>query len=492
MASEASGLSQPVSEQSAEGAQIIARQDRIPIWSFPYLFLVIIGIGTLFTFYDISDINVSFIQTCTQIITVCTPASAAGYIGLPTLLNLIGYIVGALVLAPFADRFGRRNMLLITLLLTGIGSLYTAFVGDYANFIIARTITGIGIGADLAIVNTYISEVAPVSARGKYIALNFIVGGVIGSLLGIWLALYLTTPAAPFPAGLPFAIATVAGRVFQGSGWRIIYGVGAALAIIGVLLRFELPESPRWLISVGRINEADRIVTRMEDAASKRIAELPALPTALPVTTSVKRVGYGEILGNPLYLRRAALVLVLWLLVYAATYSIVSGGTVILVALGYAPPVAGLIVAIGALGQLIGGYLAYVWAERIERQIWMLIAAITTLAGGIISAAGGHSSFIIALIGIFLIWIGIAIFIPISYAWSTENFPTRARAVGFALGDGIGHIGGGIAVLVVTSIIGSLGAWGFFLLLGAYYLVASGVARLGTITRNKRLDELAP
>jgi MFS family permease len=122
----------------------------------------------------------------------------------------------------------------------------------------------------------------------------------------------------------------------------------------------------------------------------------------------------------------------------------------------------------------------------------MLIAAIITLLGGIITAAGGHSSFIVALIGIFLIWVGIAIFIPISYAWSTENFPTRARAVGFALGDGVGHIGGGIAVLVVTLIIGSLGAWGFFILLGAYYLVASGVARLGTITRNRRLDEVSP
>jgi MFS transporter, putative metabolite:H+ symporter len=490
LASEASGLSQPAT--SSSGAAIIARQDRIPVWSFPPLFLVIISIGTLFTFYDISDINVSFIQTCTQIIAGCTPASAAGYIGLPTLLNLIGYIVGALALSPFADRFGRRNMLLITLLLTGIGSIYTAFVGDYANFIIARTITGIGIGADLAIVNTYISEVAPVSTRGKYISLNFIVGGVVGSLLGIWLALALTTPAAPFPDGLPFAIATVAGPVFQGPGWRIIYGIGAALAIIGVLLRFELPESPRWLVSVGRLEEADRTITKMEQRASKRISELPAVPEALPVTTSVKRIGYGEILGNSLYLRRALIVLILWLLVYAATYSIVSGGTVIMVALGYAPSVAGLLVAIGALGQLVGGYLATAFAERIERQIWMLIAALTTLLGGIITAAGGHSSFTVALIGIFLIWIGIAIFIPISYVWSAENFPTRARAVGFALGDGIGHIGGGIAVLVVTLIIGSLGAWGFFILLGVYYLVASGVARLGTITRNKRLDEVSP
>jgi MFS transporter, putative metabolite:H+ symporter len=70
---------------------LIARLDRIPIWSLPGLFIGIIGVGFLFTFYDIFDINVSFIQTCTQIVPHCTPPSAANYIGLPVLLNLVGY-----------------------------------------------------------------------------------------------------------------------------------------------------------------------------------------------------------------------------------------------------------------------------------------------------------------------------------------------------------------------------------------------------------------
>ncbi len=147
----------------------------------------------------------------------------------------------------------------------------------------------------------------------------------------------------------------MAGPLLQGSGWRIIYGIGAALAIVGVLLRFELPESPRWLVSVGRFGEADTVVTKMEQVATARLGSLPPVPTDLPVTTSVKHVGYREILSNPLYLRRVLVVLVLWLLVYASTYSIVSGGTVVLVALGYEPPVAGLIIAIGAFGLLVGG-----------------------------------------------------------------------------------------------------------------------------------------
>jgi len=140
MTSEASGISQPVSEKGSSAAAVIARQDRIPIWSLSYLFIGIIGIGFLFTFYDIFDVTVSFIQTCVQIVPGCTPVNASNYLGLPVELNLAGYVVGALILAPLADRFGRRDMLLFTLLLTGIGSLYTAFVGDYTNFVIARTV----------------------------------------------------------------------------------------------------------------------------------------------------------------------------------------------------------------------------------------------------------------------------------------------------------------------------------------------------------------
>src|SRR2546421_8893448 len=103
MASRTESSSFPSPEMSLEGAHIIARQDRIPAWSFPYLFIAIIGIGFLFTFFDIFDINVSFIQTCTQIVPGCLPHTASSYIALPILLNLVGYVVGALALSPLAD-----------------------------------------------------------------------------------------------------------------------------------------------------------------------------------------------------------------------------------------------------------------------------------------------------------------------------------------------------------------------------------------------------
>ena len=154
--------------------RILARLDRIDVWSMPFVFIGIIGLGFLFAFYDVFDINVSFIQSCVALKHGCTPANAVTTLRVPVVLNLAGYVIGALALAPVSDRIGRRNMLLFTMGLTGLGSLYNALAPDYTQFVLARVITGIGVGADLAIVNTYVGEVAPRRNRARWISVIFI------------------------------------------------------------------------------------------------------------------------------------------------------------------------------------------------------------------------------------------------------------------------------------------------------------------------------
>lgn len=468
-------------------AAIIARQDRIPIWSLSYLFIGIIGMGLLFTFFDIGDINISFVETCIQIVPGCQPQTASSYIGLPILLNLVGYMLGALALSPLADRYGRRDLLAVTMMITSLGSLYTAFVGDYTHFVFARTLTGVGVGADLALVNTYINEVAPSRGRVKYTALIFILG-TIGSSLGVWLGLYLTTPSEPFPFGLPFAMASSHFII----GWRVMYGIGAILAIFGLMLRFKLPESPRWLIAQGRISEAERIVEHMEQRALFHIAELPPVEAALSVKTITRRTGYLEIFSDALYFKRTILLLVIWLLGYITVYSMVAGTTSILTTLGYALSEAGLVSAFGAVGSLICAFVAYFWGERLERKYWLLIAALVAMVGGCVFTLGGKESLVLAFLGIALNSMGTYLWLPILYTWSTENYPTRARATGFALVDGIGHVGGGIGVSYVVLLTSRLGPFLTFLLLNGFLLAAAYLALFGIRTRKKRLDEVSP
>jgi putative MFS transporter len=99
------------------------------------------------------------------------------------------------------------------------------------NFVIARVITGIGIGADLAIVNTYLGEVAPRRGRARYTAVIFTMSAC-GAFFGIWGGLLLTTKSEHWPLGLPFALA---GPSFE-SGWRWMYGIGALMALVAILL----------------------------------------------------------------------------------------------------------------------------------------------------------------------------------------------------------------------------------------------------------------
>ena len=138
-----SAHAEPQTRTTAERSprSVIARLDRIDTWSLPYVFIGVIGLGFLFTFYDIFDINVSFIQTCVALKPGCSPATALDALKTPVVLNLAGYVVGTLVLSPIADRVGRRNMLMVTMAINAFDSngymlkvnLFLSKCSDYQN-----------------------------------------------------------------------------------------------------------------------------------------------------------------------------------------------------------------------------------------------------------------------------------------------------------------------------------------------------------------------
>ncbi|MGH3628133.1 MAG: MFS transporter, partial [Sciscionella sp.] len=456
---------------------MVARLDRLTVWSLSYLFIGIIGTGFLFTFYDIFDINVSFIQTCVQIKAGCTPENALHSLTLPVLLNLVGYVLGTLVLSPICDRIGRRNMLLVTMVITGLGSLYNAFAPDYLNFVAARFVTGIGIGADLAVVNVYINEVAPRQGRAKFTAVIFTMSA-LGALLGIWLGLIMTTEAGHWPAGVPFA---VAGPGFA-NGWRWMYGIGALLALVAVLVRVQLPESPRWLISRNRHEQADAVVRDMEKHAARRghLAE-PVMSADLAVAAPAK-APYRQIFANPRYLRRALVLLVVWFTGYITVYAYAAGFTGVLTGLRYSPPAAGVIVAVGTLGFVASSVFMSFFAERLERRYWLPVNAVITIVGVILLALAGEN-LTTAFIGAGIIFFGFNGWVSPTYALSAECFPTRARSTGFALVDGVGHLGGCVGILVLAPHLHELSPMAALLIITAGMVVAAVLVQFVPHTR---------
>ncbi len=483
-------------DSSERANMIVSKLDSIPSWALSYIFIGILGVGFFFTFFDIFNINVSMIQTSVEIIPGTVGPTGPNfalidtYLGYATVIQLIGYAIGTLILSPLADRYGRRNLLLVTMLIAALGSLVTVFVSNFPDFALGRFITGIGIGADIAIVNTYIGETSPKGKRAGYGAFVFFFSAV-GTIVAVWLGLYLTTPSAPFPNGLPFAVGGPG--AFGGViGWRLMYAIGAVLGLIGVLMRLELPESPRWLISKGRMDEAEKIVDGMLRRVKQKTGrDVPIVPT-IDVAVIPKASPYKEIFSNKTYRKRAFQFLAIWFIGYMAVYILAAGFTGVLGALGYTSSRAGVVVAVGSIGFIPATLIPTFYGDAFSRKYWLPIAAVITLIGGLIITFSGTNT-LFSAVGAILAFLGFNIWVPVTYIWSTENFPARARSTGFALVDGIGHIGGGVGVLFVAFLLtNNVGILYIFVLIAVFLFIPSGIAQFGSKTRNVRLDEISP
>lgn len=157
----------------------------------------------------------------------------------------------------------------------------------------------------------------------------------------------------------------------------------------------------------------------------------------------------------------------------------------------YPPPEAGVIAAVGAFGFLAEAIIMSFLVESLERRYWLPIAAVVTLIGAVLVALAGVQ-IVIAFIGSILIFAGFNMWVSPTYAMTAESFPTRARTTGFALVDGVGHIGGGIGVLVIAPLLPNLSILGALILISAFLVVAAVIAQFTTHTRNRPLDEVSP
>jgi sugar porter (SP) family MFS transporter len=159
----------------------------------------------------------------------------------------LGAAAGALAAGPLTDRFGRKSLLIVDAALYAVGSLLSAFTPNVAVLMFARTLIGLAIGADSAIATAYIAEYAPRNRRG---ALGMLQQWMI--TVGILIA---------------YLVALLIFKLSPGSatdvGWRLIFGLGAVPAILGLILRFEMPESPRWLLRKERWEDAQKAFAKL-------------------------------------------------------------------------------------------------------------------------------------------------------------------------------------------------------------------------------------
>src|SRR5579864_8938308 len=231
---------------------IPARLDRLPWSRWHWIVIVALGITWILDGLEVTLVgSISGVLTDKSTLHLTTSeATAAGS------FYLAGAVGGALLFGYLTDRFGRKKLFMITLGIYLAFTIATALAWNFWSFMIFRVLAGSGIGGEYSAINSAIDELVPARVRGRVaLAIN-----------SSW---WIGTAAA---AGLTVLLLnTLAVDV----GWRVAFGLGAILAIGILFIRHLVPESPRWLLTHGRADEAEKVVCQIEDEVRKTHPDLP-------------------------------------------------------------------------------------------------------------------------------------------------------------------------------------------------------------------------
>jgi MFS family permease len=254
---------------------IPARLDRLP-WS-RWHWLVVIGLGTV---WILDGLEVTIVGSMSDALkSASTGLGMSDFqIGFAGSAYVAGACLGALFFGQLTDRFGRKKLFLLTLGVYTVATVLTAFSMNPMWYFAARFLTGAGIGGEYAAINSAIDELIPARFRGRVdVTINgsFWVGAAAGSLLTI----PLLDPSI----------------VSASVGWRLAFGLGAILAVGILLVRRNVPESPRWLFIHGREQEGERVVQDIERTVSEETGRrLPEAGDTITVRQR-KTIGIGLI-----------------------------------------------------------------------------------------------------------------------------------------------------------------------------------------------------
>ena len=395
--------------------------------------------------------------------------------------GFVGMAVGASLGGLLADRLGRRQVFAITLLIFGIATGAAALSWSLGVLIVLRFIVGLGLGAELPVASTYMSEFAPPRIRGRIIVLLeafWAVGWTVAALIG-----YFIVPLSD-------------------NGWRWALAIGAVPAIYAVIVRFAMPESVRFLESRGRTAEAEATVRQFEESAgiTDAVASVSADgATSVPADASntaptlpsrlTARQQVAALWAIPHRLQTLAL-WVVWFCVNFSYYGAFVWLPSILVASGFSLVKSfeyTLIITLAQLpGYLVAAYLVEKWGRNKTLAVFLTGSALSAIAFGM-----AELEWQVIGAGMLLSFFNLGAWGAL-YAVTPELYPTELRATGSGWAAGIGRIASIIAPLLVPILTGVGGSVLLFSVFAAFFLVAAAAALGLADKRGKSLEEFAP
>ncbi|ORB70153.1 MFS transporter [Mycobacterium scrofulaceum] len=460
-----------------------ARLDRLP-WS-RFHWRVVIGLGGV---WILDGLEVTMVGNVSARLTEKGSGIDlnAAQIGMAAAFYIAGACLGALFFGHLTDRFGRRNLFMLTLAVYLVATVATAFAFAPWYFFVARFFTGSGIGGEYAAINSAIDELIPARVRGR---VDLIINGTywLGSAAGAGGALVLldTSNFAP------------------NIGWRLAFGVGAIFGIFVLLVRRNVPESPRWLFIHGRDEEAERVVGEIEESVQQETGEPLPEPHGRKLKIRQREtISFREIarVAFKLYPRRAVLGLALFtgqaFLYNGVTFNL---GTLLSGFYGVPSGTVPLFFILWALSNFVGPLALGHLFDSVGRKPMITATYLGSAVVAVILAVlfvtrtGGVWAFIAVLaVAFFLASAGASA----AYLTVSEIFPmeTRALAIAFfyALGTAIGGITGPLLFgQLINSGQRDQVMWSF--LIGAAVMAIAGLVELwlGIAAERRPLEELA-
>ncbi|WJY69048.1 MFS transporter [Corynebacterium auris] len=354
--------------------------------------------------------------------------------------GFIGMAVGASLAGLAADKVGRRQVFALTLVVYGLATGASALAGSVAVLIALRFLTGLGLGGELPVASTLVSEFSPRRVRGRMVVVLeafWAVGWILAAVIGTFV-------------------------VSQGeNGWRWGLALGAVPAVYAIVVRLGLPESVRFLESKGRHDEAEEIVRSFEEDAGKPLDD--ATP---PAHHDEPR---GGLWGRDLW-RRTAAFWVVWFCVSLAYYGAFTWIPSLLVEQGFTLVRSFSFTLVITLAQL-PGYAAAAWLiERWGRRLTLTVFLAGSAVAAFLYGMAGAPWQIIAA-GCLLSFFNLGAWGAL-YAIGPELYPTSVRATGTGAGAAFGRVGSIIAPLLVPPLLAAGGPLLVFGLFAAAFALA--------------------
>ncbi len=374
--------------------------------------ITLIGLGIFIDGYDLLVIGTAnlFLKSALHL--------SASQVGLVGSAGVFGALVGMLLFGNLTDRFGRKTIFVFNLMFFVVASILSAFVTNSWELIVMRLVVGLGIGADIPTAMAFLAEVSSKQRRGA----------ILGSLTqGLWTG----------GAIVSVAVALVVSHFAGPSTWRWLLGLGAVPALVILILRQKLPESPRWLMNRGKVQEAEIACQRLGITYD----EFKEMERVRNSKEKISGTGWGK--------KISLVALVFWLNALAGAVSTISS-PYIFKYVSHATLTGSMLFtlmlwAANFLGVVAGSFII----DKISHKSLALISQIPTIAFALIMALTVKDAVIFIpaffLFG-FFDWGGAS---ALQWAWGSEIFPTQFR--GFS--QGIINGAGRFAVIITTYLI---------------------------------------